>query len=107
MSEIIQYPDKPNIFEIDGVGRIEYLEWERDIWIQDVFSERRGYGVKLIRGFIRYAKKANKNVWGGAKPVKHHTMLTPERLKRWYHYFGAEDVPSDEYPTAMRLRIRK
>ena len=107
MSDIIQYPDKPNIFEIEGAGRIEYLEWEEDIWIQDIFSDRRGYGLKLAREFIRYARKANKNVWGGSNPVEHRTMLSLERLKWWYHLLGAEEVPSDEYPTAMRLRIRK
>jgi hypothetical protein len=98
---------KPSILKVEGGGYVEFLEFENDIWIQDVFAEKRGSGNRLAREFLRYARTVNKNVYGGAIPVEHHTTMDEKRLKRWYYLLGGRPIKMKHYPSAMELRIRK
>jgi hypothetical protein len=107
MSEITQNSKYPYVMRMQGIGRVEFLEWENDIWIQDIFTEKRGAGTTLIRNFVKYARAVNKNIYGALMPVEHDSMMSMDRLKRWYHLLGAKEVQMIGHPNTMKLEIRK
>lgn len=90
---------------VEGAGRIEFLEFETDIWVTDVFAEKRGSGMKLAREFIRYARRARKNIYGEAKPKDNVTQMDFDRLLRWYRLLGGKPAPMAGNPFAMKLEI--
>lgn len=91
---------------IKGVGKIEYFEFENDIWIWDLKADARGTGTKLVREFIRYARCVGKNVYGRAKSDNSEDAMDNSRLMRWYKSFGAKPIVMKHNPSAMKLEIR-
>jgi len=106
MNEIVQHENDPNIMEIEGHGRVEYMEFENDLWVTDFFAEKKGSGARLIFAFRKYAKKVNKNIYGSLEIQPHHTQMSIERLKRCYHLLGGVPVKMKGHPHAMRLEVR-
>jgi len=92
--------------EFDGLGRVKYMEFENDIWIMDVFTQKRGTGTRLAREFIEYAKMTGKSIYGQAKPKEHHSTMDLNRLIRWYGLLGAKPIKMRDHPTAMKLEIK-
>lgn len=91
---------------VEGVGRVEYFEFETDIWMWNIFSDKRGSGSILIRKFIEYAKNVNKDIYGHVNPIGDKHMNT-KRIMRWYELLGAKRIQMRDHPFAMKLEIRK
>ena len=69
MAERIEYQaDQPDVMRVDDYGRVEYFEFENDIWIKNIFADRRGSGLRLMRKMIDYAREAGKSISGDINP---------------------------------------
>ena len=105
--EITYDPNKPDVMTIKGYGRIEYMEFDKDIYVSDIKADKRGSGLKMMREFLKYAKKVNKNICGRIDPVQEGDVtITPERLVRLYTLFGGKPQGFMFGKPAMRLEIR-
>jgi hypothetical protein len=98
--------DKPDVMKFEGFGRVEYFEFENDIWINDVFADKRGSGLGLAKRFIAYARSVGKNIYGMANPQSNVTEMKIKRLIRWYKALGGVQIRMKDRPTAMKLEIR-
>lgn len=108
MNKGIEYQwDKPDIMVIEGAGRLEYMEFENDIWLWGVYAERRGGGATLARKFIAYAKSVGKNIYGRVEPAENVTMMDQKRLTRLYKLLGCKPIYMKDNPTAMKLEVSK
>ena len=97
--------EKPDIMRIDGAGRIEYYEFENDIWVSNYYADSRGKGIKLIREMIRYARAVKKNIYGQVN-VKENSWMSNDRLRKLYEILGAKPIHMKDHPTAMKLEIK-
>jgi ribosomal protein S18 acetylase RimI-like enzyme len=99
----------PSIIEVEGVGRVEYFEFEETIWAWGVYSTHKGKGNgrKLCQKLIEYAKKVNKDIYGSAWSDDTEDSLPTEKLIEWYESMGCKPIKMKRNPTAMKLEIRK
>jgi hypothetical protein len=107
MSKIGYKLDEPDIITYEGIGVVAFFEFENDIWVQEVFVSERGKGTALARRFIKYARERGKSIYGMVNPQWSPHAMEFNRLKRWYHLLGGEDVKIEKHPHAMRLEIKK
>lgn len=106
MAERIEYQaDQPDVMRVDDYGRVEYFEFENDIWIKNIFADRRGSGLRLMRKMIDYAREAGKSISGDINPKDEMCMMDRERIIRLYKHFGAEMIYMNGHPHAMKLEI--
>ena len=107
MGKRIEYDlEKPDVMIVEGSGRVEYFEFENEIWINDVFADKRGSGAMVARKFIGYARSVGKSIYGMANPQDNVTKMELDRLTQWYKALGGVSVRMKDRPTAMKLEIR-
>ena len=106
MKDRIEYEaDQPDVMEIDNHGRVEYFEFEKTIWIKNIFADRRGTGIRLMRKMISYAREVGKSIYGDINPKDEMCMMDRNRIIRLYKHFGGEMVGMQGHPHAMKLEI--
>ncbi len=104
--EITYNPNKPDVMTVKGCGRIEYMEFENDIYIAEIYADKRGYGIKLMREFIKYARSVRKSIYGRIDPnQKGEVTITPEKLVRLYTILGAKPFGEMGGKATMKLEI--
>lgn len=101
--------NKPSIIEIEGIGHVEYFEFEDAIWAWGVYSLDRGKGNGriLCEKLIEYAKSVNKDLYGSAFSDGSKGSLPTDKLMKWYASMGCKPIRMKNNPTAMKLEIRK
>jgi hypothetical protein len=108
--ERIEYDvNEPQIIEIEGIGHVEYFEFEEAIWAWGVYSNdrKKGNGRILCEKLIDYARKVNKDIYGRAWSDGTEDSLPTEKLMEWYASMGCKPIKMKHNPTAMKLEIRK
>jgi hypothetical protein len=106
MAEIRVDPNKPSVFMVEELGWIDYWEFEETIWMADIYALSKGKGVRLGRLFIEYARSVNKDIYGEINPQEFSHGMTTDRIKQWYHLWGARPISMIDHPNAMVLEVR-
>lgn len=96
--------DEPLVFDVEGGGVVEYFEFEKTIWVQNVWAEKRGHGLKAMKRFIAYARSVGKDIYGNINVEP--GGLTNEQLERLYTHFGAVKITMDENFPLIQGKMR-
>ena len=77
----------PIVIEVEGAGFFSVTQYQNDLWVSNIVSNKRGDGNKVLKAMIKYAKDRKKTLYGALNPT---SGMSAERLGKWYERYGGQ-----------------